>query len=63
MSKLKEERTKKGLSQEKMAQLLGYTNSMYCKLESGSLIPSRKFIDKYKSVFPEISIEVIFFSN
>ena len=63
MEKLKNFRKSKGLSQEGMASKLGITLSMYEKVENGRAGVSSKFMRKFKQVFPEESIDNIFFSH
>ena len=63
MSKLKEFRVAKGLSQEAFAKAIGYTLSMTAKVESGAAKASRNFMEKVKKAFPEVDINNIFFAN
>jgi transcriptional regulator with XRE-family HTH domain len=63
MSKLKEFREAKGLSQEAFAKAIGYTLSMTAKVESGAAKASRNFMEKVKKAFPEVDINNIFFAN
>lgn len=63
MMRLKEFRESKGLSQEKFAIKIGYTLSMTTKVESGRVKASRRFMEKTKEAFPEISIDEIFFAD
>ncbi len=60
---LKEFRVSKNLSQEKFAQTLGYTLSLYSKVERGANEPSRKFMKRVKEVYPDIDINAVFFVN
>ena len=60
---LKEFRESRGLSQEKFAQIIGFTLSMTSKVETGRAKPSRNFMQKVKDAFPEIDINEIFFSE
>lgn len=60
--KLKEFRQSKQLSQEAFAREIGFTLSMYSKVESGRVKPSRNFMEKVKKSFPEIDINVVFFN-
>ena len=59
--KLKEFRQAKQLSQEDFAKKIGFTLSMYAKVESGRAKPSRNFMEKVKQSFPEIDINAVFF--
>ena len=62
MCKLREFRTQKGLSQEKMAAKLGISTSMYAKVEQGTAKAGRAFMEKVKNHYPEASIDDIFFT-
>lgn len=61
MDTLKQFRLSVSLSQEKMAQRLGCSVSMYQKVERGQAKPSRGFMEKVKTQFPFASIDEIFF--
>jgi transcriptional regulator with XRE-family HTH domain len=63
MDALKQFRLSLGLSQEKMAQRLGTSFSMYQKVERGQAQASRAFMEKVKMQFPYASIDEIFFSD
>ena len=63
MCKLREFRTQKGLSQEKMAIELGVSLSMYAKVEQGTAKAGRAFMEKIKHHVPEESIDNIFFTT
>lgn len=58
---LKSFRRKQGLSQEKMAQVIGTSLSMYAKVESGYVDASRGFMQKLKKQYPSVSIDELFF--
>ncbi|MBQ8738351.1 MAG: helix-turn-helix transcriptional regulator [Clostridia bacterium] len=60
--KLKEFRLEKGLTKQEMADKLGYTLSLYEKVEDGRAGVSAKFMSKFKIVFPNVSIDSIFFN-
>ena len=60
---LKNLRKEKKLSQEKMANLLGITVSMYEKVETGRAGASAAFIKRIKEAFPDASIDFLFFAN
>jgi len=62
MCELKEFRTQKVLSQEKMANELGVSLSMYAKVEQGTAKAGRNFMEKIKRKYPEASIDHIFFA-
>ena len=61
MSKLKEFRKDRGMTQENMAQTLGITLSMYEKVEGGRAGASAAFMRRLKAAFPDASIDAIFF--
>lgn len=63
MTNLKKFRNSTGLSQEKMAIKIGTSLSMYAKVESGRVPPSRAFMEKIKYHFPDINIDDIFFAT
>lgn len=63
MCKLREFRTQKGLSQEKMAIELGVSLSMYAKVEQGAAKAGRTFMERIKEHYPEANIDHIFFDN
>lgn len=60
---LKEFRLSKSLSQESFARKIGYTLSMYAKVEQHPTKASRKFIEKIQTVYPDIDIMGIFFAK
>ena len=60
---LREFRLKLGITKIDMSMILGYTLSMYEKVESGRAGASFKFIQRFKIAFPDASIESIFFSK
>lgn len=62
MCGLREFRTQKGLSQEKMAVELGVSLSMYAKVEQGVAKAGRAFMEKIKLHYPEANIDTIFFT-
>ena len=55
-------RTYKNLSQFQMAKKMGVSLSFYSKVELGIRNPSRNFICKLKTAFPEFDANV-FFNN
>ena len=61
--KLKEFRKSLNLSQEKMANKLGITVSMYEKVENGRTGASASFMKRIKKTFPEADINCIFFND
>lgn len=63
MCKLREFRTQKGLSQEKMAIELGVSLSMYAKVEQGAAKAGRAFMERIKKHYPEANIDKIFFAT
>lgn len=56
--KLKQFRLDKGLTQEKMAKLVGISKSMYEKLEYEQVRPSLETIEKFKAVFKDIDLNI-----
>lgn len=60
---LKDFRMRKGLTQEELARQMGYTLSMYAQVERGQTEPSRNFMRILKNLYPEISIDEIFFAK
>ncbi len=62
MSRLREFRKEKGLSQEKMAKILDITLSMYEKVEGGRAGASAAFMRRLKKAFPEVNIDSLFFA-
>ena len=60
--KLKEFRQSKGLSQEAFAQKIGVSYSMLVKVENNKANASKNFMDKVKRIYPDISIDKIFFN-
>lgn len=61
MCKLREFRTQKGISQEKMAREMEVSLSMFAKVEQGATKAGRAFMEKVKEHYPEASIDHIFF--
>lgn len=59
---LKEFRLSKNLSQEAFARSIGYTLSMFAKVEQGTSKASRRFMESVKKVYPDVNIEKIFFN-
>ncbi|ALS17784.1 helix-turn-helix domain-containing protein [Clostridium butyricum] len=51
------------LTQEEFSQKIGITLTYYSKIELGLRNPSYNFLNKFKNVFPEASIDEIFFKN
>jgi transcriptional regulator with XRE-family HTH domain len=49
--KIREIRKSKGLSQGKLAQMLGYTPSTVSRIEQGALKPSLKFLQRFGETF------------
>ncbi|MBC2456164.1 MULTISPECIES: helix-turn-helix domain-containing protein [Clostridium] len=54
-------RKEKKLTQEEFSDLLGITLTYYSKIELGLRNPSYNFLNKFKSAFPNASIDDIFF--
>ncbi len=62
IQRLKDFRQEKGFTKQQMADKLGYTLSLYEKVEDGRAGVSAKFMHKFKLAFPNASIDVIFFN-
>ncbi len=62
MSHLFEFRSNLNLTQRQMAEKMNISKSYYEKVEKGFKKPGRGFLEKFKSTFPEIDIN-IFFNN
>ena len=60
MEYLKEFRKGRNLSQEKMAELLDVSLSLYTKIESENRKPSREFMNKFKNAFPDFDMNIFF---
>ncbi len=56
-------RKEKKLTQEEFSDLLGITLTYYSKIELGLRNPSYNFLNKFKSAFPNASIDDIFFRH
>ncbi len=63
METIKELREQLGLTMEEQAKKLGMSVSMYEKIEYGYREPSKKFIEKFKLVYPYIDINIFFESK
>ncbi len=53
-------RKEKKLSSIDMAKEIGVSHSLYTKVECGQREPSRIFMKKLKSTFPEIDMNIFF---
>lgn len=62
METIKQFREQLGLTMEEQAKRLKISVSMYEKIEYGYREPSKNFIEKFKTVYPYIDIN-IFFDN
>ena len=62
METIKQFREQLGLTMEEQAKKLEMSVSMYEKIEYGYREPSKNFIEKFKTVYPYIDIN-IFFDN
>lgn len=60
MHSLKFFRKNSGYSKEQMADKLNISSSLYEKVEYGIRKPSRKFLDKFKAVFPDFDMNKFF---
>ena len=59
--KLRSFRLSKGLTKKAMAEKLGVSLSLYEKVEGGQAGASANLMHRIKEVFPEVSIEKLFF--
>ena len=60
MKTLKEFREAIGKTQGEMAESLGISKSFYEKVENGTRKPSREVIEKIKSVYPLLDVNIFF---
>lgn len=60
---LRELRLNNKLTQAQAADRLGYTLSMYAKVEAGRVKASRAFMEKVTQTFPEADINALFFAK
>ena len=60
---MKEFRKAHGLTLEKLARQLNFSLSYVSQVENGHAAPAYGFIRRFKSLYPEISIDKIFFSD
>ena len=63
MANLKFFRRSKKLTQKEMAAKLGFTLSMYEKVEGGRAGASSRFMERLKEAFPDANIDAIFFEK
>lgn len=56
-------RKNRGFTQEEFAKKIGITLTYYSKIELGLRNPSYNFLNKFKEVFPEASVDKIFFND
>lgn len=56
-------RKEKNLTQEEFSNKLGITLTYYSKIELGLRNPSYNFLNKFKSAFPDASVDAIFFKQ
>lgn len=56
-------RKNRGFTQEDFANEIGITLTYYSKIELGLRNPSYNFLNKFKHVFPESSVDEIFFND
>ena len=63
MNSLVDFRVKKRFTQKQMSEKLDVTLSFYSKVETGIRNPSFNFIKKFKEVFPDSSVDEIFFGE
>lgn len=55
-------REKQGKSIVEFAKSLGISHSLYYKIEVGERNPSYNFLCKFKSIYPDVNIDNIFFN-
>lgn len=60
---LKQFRENLKATQREMAEDIGFSLSMYEKVERGTVKASRNFIEAMKKKFPNIDIDYIFFNQ
>lgn len=58
MKTLKDFREAIGKTQEEMSKELGISKSFYEKIENGQRTPSREFIEKIKSIYPLLDVNI-----
>ena len=63
MNKLSEFRKMQNKTMNEMAKIIGISNSLYIKVETGERNPSYSFLSKFKKAFPNADINRIFFEN
>lgn len=63
MEVLKKFRKGLNMTQKLFAKSIGVSESLYIKIELGIRKPSRNFISKLKSKYPEINTNVFFFGQ
>ena len=63
LKRLKEFRVQKKLSREKLARILNVSLSTATRIERGEAKASRGFMDRMKNVYPEISIDYLFYDK
>lgn len=60
---LKQFRKKNNLTQSEMAKDMGFSLSLYEKIERGNIKASRNFIDTFIDKYPEVDVRKIFFAK
>ena len=60
---LKKFRKDLNMTQPEMAKVLGFSLSMYEKVERGTVRASRNFISALKENYPDVDIDYIFFNQ
>lgn len=45
------------------AKTLGISHSLYYKIENGERNPSYNFLCKFKNIYPNANIDILFFTN
>lgn len=63
MDLLKNFRENHGYSKKQMADILQISSSLYEKIEYGIRLPSRNFLCRFKTVFPNFDMNIFFTSD
>ena len=63
MEYLKDFRLNHGYSKKQMADILQISNSLYEKIEYGIRQPSRNFLIRFKTIFPNFDMNIFFTSD
>lgn len=63
MKVLNELRKSKNFNSSQMAEFIGVSESLYTKIECGNRQPSRFFMQKLKSAFPDCDMNIFFINK